>query len=431
MRSDTGRLRRLIATLALLALGGCNLPATSRPTPTPIPPQPTARTALLTAAWVDAGNLLVWRTGDDLPRRIAASGVIQPWISPDGTQVAFTRGPQGQPDSLWIADVQGVAERQLAGPQTFSAPEGLRRAIGQVAWVETDTLRFNTVLLPTEPGPGGGKADDLWHADTRATTITRLLADGAGGDFALSPDGTRLALVQPGFYGQTQGRIWLAALDGSPLSDLLTFDAPATASEYSFYPALQWLADSSALLTALPEPDHIYPPAEDAPPRLATLWRLPVEGDAVRLSALPASFFGLPRWSPDGAWLTYLEAVGPREANQLQLMLAAGDGSGATPLLEGPIGALEAPVWIAAGYTYTAPEPGNLWLGVPGQPPSRLPSAQELAFYPRWADSSLLVYASAAVSPAELRAYDLATGLLTVIGEIAASTPVFDALRLP
>lgn len=423
----------LLMTLALLlALGGCNLPAAS-PTATPVPPQTPPPTARLIAVWADGGNLLAWRTGDDLPRRIAAGGVIQPWLSPDGQQVAFTRGPGGAATSLWVADVGGVAERQLAGPDTLSSatPAGVRREIGQVAWAGPDTLYFNTVFIPVEPMPASGKAADLWRADTRRGIVTRLLEDGAGGDFALSPDGSQIALVWPGFYGHEPGRIWLAGLDGAPQRDLLSFEAVATASEYAFYPALHWLPDSRALLTAIPEPDLIYPAVEGAGPRLASLWRLSVTGDPQQLNALPASFFGLPRWSPDGAWLTLLEIVGPREDNQVRLVLAAGDGGNPVSILESSVGVLEAPRWSAAGYTYAAPAPGELWLGIPGLPPARIPSAQEPAFAPRWADASLLVYASAPAPPYELRAFDRDSGVITAIATAGASPPAFDALRLP
>ncbi len=428
----TRQLALLVTLALLLALAGCSLP-TASPTITPVPPHTPIPTASLTSVWVDGGSLLAWRTGDDLPRRIAAGGVIQPWLSPDGQRVAFTRGPGGAATSLWVADVGGVAERQLAGPDTLNSatPAGLRREIGQVAWVSADTLLFNTVFVPLEPMPASGKAADLWRADVRRGAAARLLEDGAGGDFAISPDGQRIALVWPGFYGQEPGRVWLAGLDGTPQRDLLIFEAVATASEYAFYPALHWLPDSSALLVAIPEPDLIYPPEEGAAPRTASLWRLPVEGAPQQLNALPASFFGLPRWSPDGAWLTVLEIVGPREDNRVRLMLAAGDGGNPVSILEGSVGALETPRWSAAGYTYAAPTAGALWLGIPGQAPARIPSANEPAFAPRWADASLLVYASSAAPPYELRAFDRASGLITAIATVNASPPAFDALRLP
>lgn len=427
--------RPLIAAglLLMLALAACSLPTPSS-APTAVPAAPTSPpTAQLVVTWVEGGNLMVWRTGDDLPRRIAAGGVIQPFLSPDGQTVAFTRGAQGHTSTLWLADVTGVAERQIAGPDSLNSvtPEGMTREIGQVMWADGNTVYFNTALVPVIPRPGGTKADDLWRVMLPGGTATPLLPDGEGGDFAIRPDGGQLALVTAGFYGQTPGAIRLANPDGLILRDLLAFDAPATASEYSLYPGVQWLADGSALLTAIPDPDLIYPASDGDAPRLVTLWRLPVEGDAIRLNDVPAAFFGLPRWSPDGAWLTYLAQTAPPEANVLDLILATGDGNNPTVIVTGGVGAISPPLWGAAGFLYTGSAPGELWLGVPDQPATRLPSPAETAYFPRWADETLLVYASTASAPYELRTYDRATGLAAVIATVNAGPPVFDAIHLP
>ncbi len=432
------RLRLYAAWLALgcLLIGLAACAPTLTPTPSPTL-APTPSTGRLSAAWVDAGNLLVWRTGEAAPRRIASGAVIQPILGPDGSRVAFTRGPRGSALSLWAADLDGVAERELAGPDELAIdldPAQGARQIGQVAWLDARTVIFNTLIVPRTPGPGGRKADDLWRADAQTGAITRLLADGQGGDFAISPDGTALALVTPGAYGAAQGLIRLVDPQGQPLTELLSFEAASTASEYAFYPSVHWLADSSALLVAIPDRDLIYPPGAGETPRLAALWRLTPDGAAEPLGSVPATFFGLPRWSRDGDWLTYLQQEGVPADNRLGLVLAHGDGTQPTPLVSGAVGALEPPVWDASGFTYTFGAPGQVWRVQPGRPP--IPFAGgDPAFALRWADATTAVYASAATTPYELRLFDLDNPIparIAVVGGAAeGGFPAFDAVRIP
>ncbi len=429
--------RLLAASLALgllLILAAC-APA---PTPTPSPTHaPTPSAGRLSAVWVDGGNLLVWRTGEDFPRRIASGAVIQPRLNPDGSRVAFTRGPRGSALSLWVADLDGVAERELAGPDRLAVDldtSQSSRQIGQVAWLDPHTLFFNTLIVPTTAGPGGGKADDLWRADAQTGAVTRLLADGQGGDFAISPDGAALALVTPGFYGAAQGLIRLVDPQGQPLAELLSFEAVSTASEYAFYPNPHWLPDSSALLVAIPDRDLIYPPGAGETPRLAALWRLEPDGPATQIGGVPATFFGLPRWSPDGAWLTYLQQEGDPAENRLTLVLAQGDGTQPTPIVSGAVGALEPPLWDGDGFTYTFGAPGQVWRVQPGRPPVPF-AGGDPAFALRWADATAAVYASAATTPYELRLFDLDNPIPAMIAAVGGAAeggfPAFDALRTP
>jgi hypothetical protein len=443
----------LMAALILgVLLAACTPPPTPSPTSLVLEPTPTATTetlippagqAGLVVAWVDGGNLVVWREGDSLPRRISAGSAIRPLLSPDGARVVFTRGPQGQALSLWAAGVDGVAERELAGPDLLATEEDIgdfTRQIGQVAWLDARTVLFNTLRVPRGPGPGGGKSDDLWRADVLTGETARLLPDGQGGDFTLSPDGTRLALVTPGRYGETLGLIRAVDVDGQPIADLLRFDAVSTASEYAFYPEPHWLPDSAALRVAIPHADLIYPPAEGETPRTVALWRLTfdAEPDGSRpeletLGTVPATFFGQPRWSADGAWLTYLRQEGAFTENRLTLVLAAGDGSEPTDVVTGSAGELAPPAWAAGGFTYTAGQPGELWRVVPGQPPRRFPAEGEAAYALHWVDDRTAIYATAPAAPFELRLASLDDPLLAAItrveGGSAGGFPAFDAVR--
>ncbi len=390
--------RRAVLIVLALALAGCNL--TAAPTAAPPPVESVPGESRLVVSWIDGGSLVVWRSGDAQPRRIAAGSVVRSLLSPAGTHVAFTRGPAGSALSLWVVDVDGVAERELIGPDRLNAggeQVEFTRHIGQVAWLDETTLLFNTIFVMTVPAPGGGKADDLWRADLDSGQVTRVLPDGQGGDFAISPDGSRLALVTPGGYAGAPGLIRLVDAQGQAVTDLLSFDAPATASEYAFYPRLHWLPDSSALLTAIPDPDLIYPTLPGETPRTAALWRLDTAGESREINRVAANFFGLPRWSPSGAWLTYLAQVGRVEDNTLALVLARGDGSEPEQLRTGAAGALEPAAWHPTEdfFTFTAGAPGEMWLARPGMAAARFPPGGEPVFALAWADATTAIIASA------------------------------------
>ncbi len=419
--------------LLILSAAACALPG-AIPTPTPTTAPTPVEAGRLVVTWVESGNLMIWRSGEEFPRRIASGAVVRPVLSPDGAYIAFTRGPQGSTLALWAADAEGIAERELIGPDALAVDVDTAqytRQIGQIGWLDDHTVLFNTVLVPQLPGPGGGKADDLWRADVLTGEATRLLPDGQGGDFTISPDGSLIALTTPGIYGAEQGRIRLTDAQGQAMTDLLRFDAVSTASEYAFYPGMHWLPDSQALLTAIPDPDLVYPAAQGQPPRTVALWRLNVEGSATPIGDVPATFFGLPRWSPDGTWMTYLEQVGDPATNTLGLVLARGDGSQPARLLTGTAGSLEPPQWSAAGFTYTFGAPGDLWLGRPGAAPVRFPADGESAFALTWADPTTAVYATAPTAPYELRLADLNNPIPAVITSVGSGTPTFDARRTP
>lgn len=426
-------MRLLVLGLTLLSSTlACNLTATD-PTPTMAPSPPT--TGGLTVAWVDGAQLQVW-TSDAKTLRMLVSGdetttIGRPLLSPDAQTVAYTSGQPNNPQTLWIVSTAGSAPQELVGPSDLPAPdETVIRQIGQVAWLDGQTLIFNTHLVPRQPAPGGGKAYDLWRVDRTSGAVLPLLPDGQGGDFAISPDGVTIALSTPGRYGQTEGRIHRVDATGQQAATLLTYPAVSTASEYAFSPHLHWL-DTTTLLTAIPDPDLIYPTGPDETPRTATLWRLTVDGEAAQLGAVPAAFFGLPRWSSNGAWLTYLQQVGAPSDNTLALMLADGSGNNAQEIVTGSAGALSPATWRMSGFFYTAGSPGDLWRGSPTESPARFPAGDQAVFWPLWAGPDALVFATAPVAPYELRTYHLETGTTTPIATVQTGHAAFDAVQTP
>ena len=129
----------------------------------------------LVVAWVEAGNLVVWREGETLPRRVASGGVIQPFISTTGEFVAFTRGPVGLPESLWVVDINGSTEQQLVGDGTLRGFRSGQSMIGDVQWLDGAVLYFNTFnrnALGAEP------LNDLYRANARTRQVSLILPSG-------------------------------------------------------------------------------------------------------------------------------------------------------------------------------------------------------------------------------------------------------------
>jgi hypothetical protein len=380
---------KLIALAVILAACSLNTRAHNS-TPSPTPPA-AAYDVPLTVAWVENGELWTWHSADPVPRRIASGGAIRPFISPDGGQVAYLRGPGGDPRSLWISDTPGASERQLVDAAALVPGDSTRR-LWQMVWVG-ETIYFNTV---TGEQIGTRTADDLWRVDTITGTVARLLPDGDGGRIFPAPDGSRLALAAAGEYTQPgeapRAPGVIAVYDPATGQRTLKFEFPAvaTASQWRWYPELRWLPDSSGVRAAIPAPDLVYGEGPTA------LWWIPVMGDPVQSGTVDADFFGLPSFSADGAWIAYMQRRTSPQQEDFTLMLAAYDGTGAAAYAEGAVGALGAPEWLpgAAQFVYITGTTGEMWIGGPGGPPVRFPAADVLVHDITWADANTYVFST-------------------------------------
>ena len=412
----------------LLLITGCNLrtPAPIDPTKAPVTPQ--ARAELLVVAWVDNGNLMAWQTGDTIPRRIASGGVVQPFIAPDGRHIAFTRGPDGAPETLWVVDTLGTAEQELVGERPRNYTSGIQQ-IGDVAWLDESVLYFNT---RTQSGLVFTPRDDLYRTHIRTREVAVILAATEGGRFHVSPDGQHIVVVSPGTYGQQDGRI--AVLDPLKLREprtLLRFIGIATGSEQAFYPPIHWLPDSRAVIAAIPDSNLVYQDTtEQFEVPLTHLWRLPIDNPSNReqLGAVQASFFGLPRWSEDGQWLTFLRRAAG--TNHFTAYLAGQTGTDDRALYAGAAGTLEQPTWIPGSTDYVYPRvapDGTVvyYISSIEREPQRL--SEEEILLPKFVSADTYVYAAVGSGRVDMRVVRFGDGS-QFIGSAGLTAPFFDAV---
>jgi hypothetical protein len=421
-------MRQLPLILLLVLLTGCNLIAPTGHVATPSTATSLPGEERLVVAWVENGNLMVWQTGDSIPRRVASGGVVQPYIAPDGNNIAFTRGPNGATETLWSVDVLGTAEQQIVGERPRGYIPGTHQ-VGDVAWLDEAVLYFNTL---SQAGPAYVPVNDLYRANIRTREVALILAPTEGGRFSISPDKQTIVIVYPGTYGRQDGRI--AALDPLKIReprDLLFFVGVATGSERAFYPTVQWLPDSSAVLTAIPDSDLVYADSDaqfEIP--LTRLWRLPIANPSDRelLGSLRISFFGLPRWSDDGEAMTFLR----RAPGTNDFTAYVGDRTGANDraLYAGTAGTIEQPQWIpdSRDFFYARAEPDSsivYYIGGIERESQRL--SEESVLLPIFVSRDAYVYASIGNGRIDMRFARMGAAS-QFIGSAGTAIPIFDAV---
>jgi hypothetical protein len=284
--------------------------------------------------------------------------------------VAFTRGTNGIPYSLWVVERDGTGEVQLmpqARERTFTQGAHL---VGDVVWASDDVLYFNTLAYDAlAPTP----RDDLYRANARIREVALLLRQGEGGKFRLSPDGANVAIVSKATYGRQDGRIGVIdALGQKRVTNLLYYVGVASGSHAPFYPDLFWSADGTALRVALPNKDLIYQETDVTPPP-TELWELPIgtPSSRKRIGSVTASYFGLPVYNADASQMAYLARE--TASNRFVLTLAQGDGSNPQAYDEGELGSISAAHWLPSGARFWyAKGIGAFYVGAIGQSPTRL-----------------------------------------------------------
>jgi Tol biopolymer transport system component len=118
-------------------------------------------------------------------RRLLRSPLASQWPawSPDGTQVAFFQAPREIRG--WLAGWSGLVVVDAAGEGPLSRPTGGDVATGDrfAAWAPDGRIFFLRSRL-----------GDVFSVRHDGSALTRVTTGGGHGAFALSPDGTQLAL---------------------------------------------------------------------------------------------------------------------------------------------------------------------------------------------------------------------------------------------
>jgi hypothetical protein len=373
----------------------------------------------LIVAYVDGDTLYTWRQDNPTPQVVAKGQISRPLLSPAGSRVAFQSG-----DALWLAEVN----RQNSAHVLVAADTlGPARRVLNVDWLDDSTLIFNTFVFHPKRLVKQQFADDLWRADAASDQVIRLLEDGQGGAFTVSPAGIALALPGDSTSPRPGMISWVNAR-GQNKVKLLEYAAVNTGSSQSFYARPQWSADGASLFVAIPEPDLLYA-TQTIPPTV--LWRLELTGKATRLGEVRADFFGLPEFSVTGQQVLYTRRIGPPADNQIALYQTNSDGSGEQLIAQDVIGKIEPAHWLPDGlsYTFVHGNPGELWAQT--GPVLQRFSATTTAFNLIWVEATSVVYATAPAGEDELR-YQVGIGgpQPTVIAKRSLGGD-FDARQIP
>jgi Tol biopolymer transport system component len=358
----------------------------------------------LVVAYIDGDTLYLWRQGEPAPRLLMTGDLSGPQFSPGVTRLLYQDG-----GALWIVDLDGTGDaipRPLVTLDSLNPGQDKSRLVLDAAWLDENTVVFNTFRLRPEAMNKRELSDDLWCADLDTGKVSQLLDQGQGGAFVVSPDGQHIALSQPGTERPDPATISVVDGLGQNRVRLLDFPFVYTGASTRFYARPYWLADSSSLLVAIPDPNLVYDAGAARP---TILWQLALDGKATQLGSVKADFFALPEFSPDGARILYAWRVGALEDNRLALFQARSDGTDEQEIARDLIQAIEPAHWTpdGAGYTFVRGGPGEVWVqtgsGSSGSSAlRRLPGDQELAFDLLWAGADLYVYATSP-GPGELR----------------------------
>ena len=352
---------------------------------TPVPPTPTIAPPFLRIVYIDGGNVMLIEEGAP-PVPLTAGGDAETVrIASDGMKIVYTRRlAPGSAVEMHSLNVDGTGDLAILTPATlgglYPLPSGtVAIDVSSFAWVPgTHTVAFNTLAIPEFIGLF--KFDDLLtvNADTGATAT--LLGPGSGGDFSLSPDGSRIVFAQP-------EAISLIDTDGTDLASAVVPYAPViTYSEYQYYAVPDWAPDSSAAGVVIPSADPLAPGASRA------VWRIAADGSAAShltdlSGAFTNRFFSSWALSPDLSQILFLrDAAAP---NVSDLVLANADGTGETPVVTGMI---SNPGWSPSGsqFTFSFGDPFDIRLGTPGGGPVPLAMGMDI----RWINATEFLYLS-------------------------------------
>jgi hypothetical protein len=395
--------------------------ATLSPTsipPSEVPPSP----PILKIVYIDAGNIWLIEGGSP-PQQLTNSGFAENvLISPDGLKIVFKRRLTFDDlAELRVVNADGSGEDVLLSTDDMktlypSTLESKGFEISQMAFLPgTHDLYFNTYEAFATIGVA--MTDDLLLINTDSGDLTRLLNPNHGGQFAISPDGTRIVMIQP-------DRIHLVNPDGSGLStDLINYPPVITYSEFQYYAQPIWTRDSGAVGFAIPSAD----PLDGSPS--GDIWRIPRDGSAaVKIATIAGDFYFSQVFSTTILSPLFDRVAFMRETatpNIRELYIAQSDGAAETIYDTGEISWVG---WAPDGihFVYSLTDPMDLIIGSVGDSPAPLVTGMDL----RWINNRDFLYLSGSMGAWTLMKGSIGTAptsLVTPVGDFIS----YDFTRSP
>jgi Tol biopolymer transport system component len=251
-----------------------------------------------TIAYITNNNAFVMRQATSNRRALTTSGDLDGRVfalSPDGKWLLFTRAltktTEGSPiNSLWVVDtvLANAAPKLLKTPGVIFAewsPDG-------------DMIAYSTATTSSGP-PGWRAANDVWIAGFRAGTLSapeKILEPATGGMFGWwganyfwSPDGKSIAI------GSTDS-IAVVDLKTRKRSELASFSAYNTFSNWAWTPTVAWTPDSKFVVTVIHGPSPAGEPAESSP--VFDVWSLAADGSLKARLAGESGMWAAPHVAP-------------------------------------------------------------------------------------------------------------------------------------
>lgn len=314
-------------------------------------------------------DLFLWTSQISSQKITNIGAVINFQISSDGTLIALERLVNEQFIELWILNLKSDEVYQLLSIQDFAdlgfdskEANAISFIPHTIQWIpNTNTIAFN--IMQILDGPGNYLLNGLRWVDAETKEFGTLLFPDYGGEFAYSPDGTKVALTTP-----TQVNIVKA--DGSDWKNLLQFEQINTYSEYQYYPKPLWDENSSQFMTVIPPKDPLSP--DNVP---TNLWLLNVNGDQPQLVAqFPAVpfFLGEVAISPNLNYAAYIHPTGEPVENLMELHIS--ETSNTNDILYQTAPMIQFFGWSkdSSHFAYKTNDNEEAWLGMIGEQPAPL-----------------------------------------------------------
>jgi hypothetical protein len=409
--------------------------ATAVPTGTPThTPAPIDN---LVVVFTRDNNAWLW-TEDGGERQLTKDGgVDQVLLSDDKRVIAFRRG-----NGIWAINADGNDERQLVKESDLPIPQEGELAdyitgmtIDQLVWIPgSHQLLFNTRLI--SDGPGLLLSDDLWRVDADRLSLENLFASGEGGNFAIAPDGKRVALVTP-------DSISLTTISGEDKQRIFSYTPVSTYSEFRYYTRPVWSPNSDVLGVVVPPPDPlagvVFPPSGSSTrvviPNLAYgIWRLPTDGTPARLAGTIEARGGLlvPVINPTLEIIAYLSSLGVYPERTDLFFVTWGDTIGEPAFYASRVGFFDA--WSPGGGRFSFSRPPSemgfvsSFIGQLDEEPRPLGNGESAASDVRWIDDVHYLYLQASDKDWDLLLAD-GSGTVTLIAVGIGQTGAFDAKK--